>query len=131
MEKYNVSLIGINLVENENVFIGAIIRINSIRNIVLIAKQSEEFTPAVNTIIESLNAKLQVAKDVNEYAKLLQKPGTKFMIYSVSMILDKESATADEVSDATKKRFFKVLTNLNSFEIMNNAVRELDPALAV
>lgn len=131
MEKYNVSLIGINLTENENVFLGAILKINSLRSVVMIVKQSDQFTEQVNSIIDILKKDMNMAKEANEFNAFINKSKMKFMMYNVKLNLQHTDPTPEQLVEFMKQTYFKVFTKFDTYVLSGKEVTELNKEEAV
>ena len=124
MEKYNVSLIGVNLVENENVYLGAILRVNSVRSVVIIAKESEYFTNDVNNLLSEMRTSLNKVKKAVDFNAMLTKSKVKMLMYNVVMNVQQDNAALDLVVSFLKKRYFKVINNLEAFDMTDGSIIE-------
>jgi len=117
MLRIPTSLIGVNLTENENIFLGAFIKINSVSEVFLFVDNSDTFTDQLNGIIDAVKKTFKASKDFADFFKQLKyASNTRFMLYDKLLPINNEGADAKMVIGEVKKLYMNAFRNINIIE---------------
>lgn len=124
MATFDVSMIGVNLAQNENVFLGAILKFNSVNHAVILVKQSEVLTEKTNNIIEFLKNQLTETKTIDGFAARLKKAKDRMLVYSIKLPISHPNPTAKMIVDEILDKCFRIFKGVEIFEVRNREVKE-------
>ena len=113
MLRIPIALIGVNFTENENVFLGSIIKVNEVNDILLLVDNSELFTQRVNDVIkdiEKLYKKSKTPADFFEMVKYITN--AKLMFYDRLIPIHNDAADTKMIINQVKSLYMNVFSNI-------------------
>jgi len=117
MLRIPTSLIGVNLTENENIFLGAFVKINSVNEVFLFVDNSDDFTDQLNGIIDSVKKTFKASKDFADFFKQLKfASNTRFMLYDKLLPINNEQADKNMVIGEVRRLYMNAFKNINIVE---------------
>ena len=119
MYRIPTALVGVNLTENENIFIGAIVKVNDINGALLIVEQSDLFTDKLNGIIGAIEKLFNASKNISQFVKevkFINTIGARLMFYDKTVIISNPKATGAMITDEVKKLHMNAFAKLKVIE---------------
>lgn len=124
MATFDVSMIGVNLAQNENVFLGAILKFNAVNHAVVLVKQADNLTEKTNSIIEFLKNQLLETKTIDGFASRLKKSKDRMLVYSIKLPISHPTPSAKMIVDEILEKCFRIFSGVEIFEVRNREVKE-------
>jgi len=125
MAKIPIALIGVNLIENENVFLGALVKFNVAKSALILVKESEIFSDQINGLIKKIKEYYKQFKKEDfssVFNKLRNESNVRFLLYATSISIADENVTITKAAEETQKQYMRVFTNT---EILQDEEREI------
>jgi len=116
MLRIPIALLGVNLTENENIFLGIFLKINSANEVLILVDNSPLFTDKVNKILESTKEHYKKSKDFASFFNTIRdiSSTTRFMLYDKLMATSHDNPTVEMVVKLAKSTYMNVFANVNA-----------------